>query len=1287
MTDAAPAARPRGRRRRLGALLILAALALLVSRLPTLTARVIEHGLGRFFHRDVSVEAVRFHAIPVQAEVLGLRVAGATPSAPPFLSVPRIVAVPRLAQLLGRRLDLAELRLEQPSIRIHAFAEGGDDIPRMGGGGGGGFELRIDRLAIRDGEFLLDHRRVPLDLELPDFRGGLMRRGGPLTGRLSFGPGRMRFGEAPPFPFGVDLDLEIRGSLLDVSNGRIWTDRIELACDGEIQLARRPTGRFGLYGRVDLDELDRHVMRTGFDIKGIGDWIGGFAFEGSQLEIVGDVEGRDGEFAGVPVPRYSSHVEWRDGGVRFSELRVQTLDGEGTLDIDLPGQNQERRMRGDMRGVDAEGLTMLLFDVGPSGFSGRATGPFDVRWRRNRFRELSGFVTADVEPAADGRRVPLEGRLEWKAEAGVQRIERGSFASPSTTLEMSGSIQLDRRADLSLDVSSRDIAATDLELRGIRRALGTADALRFGLAGAGRFVGRWRGTLSEPVFSGRLDAPHIAYLGVDWGAGDWTGTVSMQEVDTRVLRLERSGGVLSLTGRTATGYWGGADSVDLEARFRGWPAEDFVTAFAWDLDLAGRLTGEARVRGRRSSPEGFVRLREGAGLYYGIPFEALEAESLLGGFDVAITRGRARVGGGELSFRGTLTDTGLWDGSLSGRDVELGDLGFPVGISGVVAGEATVQGTLAQPRAVGRLDAADVQLEGARLGAITARLRASGNGRVTLRALAPEVNLVFEGNAESVAPYRGELRLVAVGTRLDPFARSLGATLPDALQLAASGELHMSGPLGEPEHLRGHAALTELRVETPDYHMRNSDPVAIRMEPGTVTLDSFDLAGEGTDLKIDGRAEVPDGSLAMVVEGIADLGFVAGVDPRLRARGTARLATLVGGTLREPSLQGSLELDGIALRLRGIPHGLEAVRGSIDFTESVAQFRELTGTLGGGPVEADGQVTYGPEGIGSLEIEARGRRMTLQYPEGLRSRLDAELRVFGDAEQQWVTGTVDVRRAEWTRRYDLTSELLAGAQTWQAEPSLQESVRLDVRVRAPGTLKIDNNLATLFASADLHLQGTGAAPVLVGRAETDRGRVYFQGNTYVIQHGTIDFANPRRTEPLFDVEAETRVRSYRVSLRLNGTLERVVPTLTSDPPLSPIQILNLLAGADESAVASLAQAQAEQARLAAAGAATLAAGRINEEVGLERGAERLLGLNRFSIDPSVLRGDFQNPTARLTLGKRIGPDLNVQYSQDLSAAADRLFTLEYNLSDRLSLLVTQAEPGGFGFDLRLRQTR
>ncbi|MGE5125555.1 MAG: translocation/assembly module TamB domain-containing protein, partial [Betaproteobacteria bacterium] len=146
-----------------------------------------------------------------------------------------------------------------------------------------------------------------------------------------------------------------------------------------------------------------------------------------------------------------------------------------------------------------------------------------------------------------------------------------------------------------------------------------------------------------------------------------------------------------------------------------------------------------------------------------------------------------------------------------------------------------------------------------------------------------------------------------------------------------------------------------------------------------------------------------------------------------------------------------------------------------------------------------------------------------------------------------------------------------------------------------------------------------------------------------------------------------------------------------------LQILALLAGQDESEVANLTQTQARerQGLLAGTGAATLAAGRLSESVGLEREAEHLFGLNRFSIDPSLLRGAGTPPTARVTVGKRLTPDLNVLYSQDVRGQEEKILAVEYNLSDRFSLLLTRTDPGtaktgverGWAFDVRIRQSR
>jgi translocation and assembly module TamB len=482
--------------------------------------------------------------------------------------------------------------------------------------------------------------------------------------------------------------------------------------------------------------------------------------------------------------------------------------------------------------------------------------------------------------------------------------------------------------------------------------------------------------------------------------------------------------------------------------------------------------------------------------------------------------------------------------------------------------------------------------------------------------------------------------------------------------------------------------------------VRAVEPVRVRLAGGRLELGRVHLGGEGTDLGLDGAADlVGGGPLAVTAQGRADLRVLAALTRRFRGAGDARLALSVTGSRAAPVVRGTLDLEGAGLRVRGFPHGVEGLRGRVRFTERTAELEGVSGTLAGVELRLEGQVGYAAGQLSSYDIRPSGRGLALRYPEGLRSLIDADLRLFGDADEQWITGTVNVRQALYTRRYDVASELLALRRSLP-EPSgttAGSGARLDLRVEAPGTLRIDNNLATLAARADLALSGTTDAPVVTGRAEIERGRLYFQGRTYTIQRGSLDFVNPQRLDPLFDIEATTRIRSYQVTLRVSGTLERVTPTLTSDPPLSSLQILALLAGQEESEVANLTQTEARQSQgqLAVAGAATLATGRISEQVGLEREAERLFGLNRFSIDPSLLRGAGTTPTARVSVGKRLGPDLNVLYSQDLRGTEERILALEYTLTDRFSVLLTCTDPGqaktgaerGCAVDVRIRQSR
>jgi hypothetical protein len=57
------------------------------------------------------------------------------------------------------------------------------------------------------------------------------------------------------------------------------------------------------------------------------------------------------------------------------------------------------------------------------------------------------------------------------------------------------------------------------------------------------------------------------------------------------------------------------------------------------------------------------------------------------------------------------------------------------------------------------------------------------------------------------------------------------------------------------------------------------------------------------------------------------------------------------------------------------------------------------------------------------------------------------------------------------------------------------------------------------------------------------------------------------------------------------------------------------------------------------------------------------------------------------VGKRLTPDLSVLYSFDMRGTEERLLSVEYTLSDRFSVLLTQSTLDGLGFDLRVRQSR
>ena len=254
-------------------------------------------------------------------------------------------------------------------------------------------------------------------------------------------------------------------------------------------------------------------------------------------------------------------------------------------------------------------------------------------------------------------------------------------------------------------------------------------------------------------------------------------------------------------------------------------------------------------------------------------------------------------------------------------------------------------------------------------------------------------------------------------------------------------------------------------------------------------------------------------------------------------------------------------------------------------------------------------------------------------------------------------------------------------------------------VRRPDQRAVDaanrEQQARLQATAELQLRGTFDRPLLFGRAEIDRGEVTFEGRRYAITRGTIDFNNPTRIEPFFDIETETRVRvpgqTYRVTVRAAGTFDRLAPEFVADPPLPEVEVLALLfsdvAPGQDVEFRQYSTDITPQQQLLRERATRALTGAVSSEVG--RVVEETFGVDTFQLTPSLVDPNAQSsrldPAARVTIGKRLSDRIYLTYSRSLSSAtSDQIILLEYDQTDRFSWVLSRNEDRTYALDVRVR---
>lgn len=477
----------------------------------------------------------------------------------------------------------------------------------------------------------------------------------------------------------------------------------------------------------------------------------------------------------------------------------------------------------------------------------------------------------------------------------------------------------------------------------------------------------------------------------------------------------------------------------------------------------------------------------------------------------------------------------------------------------------------------------------------------------------------------------------------------------------------------------GEVTLQGLRVRVADLPLRLAEETTVDLREGGLELSRpLRISGPGTEVEVDGTVATTPLSLDLRVRGTLSLDPLNAFVEEWGVAGQAEVDLAIAGRPPDLGYDGTVRVRNGLVSPPPIGQPVESIQARFELDGRDVRVVDFQGRFGGGVVTADGSLQLRDSVPWSFNLALSVEDALLRLEQEVRLTVSADLVHEGTRERSVLSGSIFVDQGQYRRRWEPGDPLLeiledSGGDT---DSPFERSVNLDLTLEASRNLRVDNNIADLELQADLQVRGTLADPVLLGRASVIEGDVTWQDNTFRILQGTVEFQNPVRTEPTFDVRAETTIREYIVTLNLSGSLDSQIQlNYSSSPPLSDLEFWRLLA------LGQTPQSGTpdDDINLGAVGLQAsnfLTAQYLNE---VSRGAQQVFGVDRFRIEPTIF-GSSADPTARVSVGEQVTRNLFVNYSTVLGQGDEQLITVEYQLTRGIRIIGTREEDGSVGID-------
>jgi translocation and assembly module TamB len=1265
-------------------------------------AKIIDKGEGET-GGTLLVQDWDVHFFPVRVDLYGIVLHGTEPEdASPLLQVDKLTVGLKFSSLLHRQLRLSELLIQHPVAHVVVNTRGMSNVPTPPTKQTGNtilWSLAVQHTELNDGDIYYNGQETPLNVDLRDLKSkiGFDAAETRYSGFISYRNGRFQYANYSPLPHNLDAHFSATPSGAALTSLLLTIGASQISLQGEMKDYEHPQVSAGYH--IQLHTQDFATWSAQLTPKGDVQLAGKIHYQNTPNEpllrtvsVTGNLASPDLQAASaegaVTLRDLNAQYQLANGNLAVHGFSANLMGGRltGDLIVKQLGERPAGTIRASLHRVSIESArrSSAQTDVRQMPVTGTMDAKLDGSWAGSvkNIRLLGDVIlhaavwnNSSIPKSA----IPLDANahLAYNGPRKIVTLHQSTLHIPSTSVVLDGNVGGHLNLQVhAVDGDLRQLAAvvSSLQSNSSRSASQAID-----VSGSAKLDAVVQGSLHSPRLAGQLSAQNLQVQGSRWKTARLFLQATPSQINIQQATLINAGrGSLNFSATIGLQNWSYQPSGPITANLsaQGLSLTELEHLANRQYPVSGTLSANVSFRGSQLHPGGHGSVQVVKANAYDQPIQKFDIQFQTEN-DSIDSRLNAMLPAGSVTATLAYTPkTKAYQINLQAPGIVVQQLqavqARDLPLAGTLMASATGSGTIDNPQLNVTLQIPSLQVRQTTVTQMQAQLVLQ-NRQANLNLTSDIAPAFIHANAtvDLTGGYNTQATIDTNKVPLEPFLTVYAPSVPEGFH--SETELHASlkGPLKDISKVEAHLTIPTLKGSYQSLQFSNVGPIRADYANSVVTLAPGEIRGTETSLTF--QARVPIHSTAAMdvkANGNVNLRLLEVFSSAIKSTGAIKLSVDGGGTLRQPSIQGKIQVQDAALSTSSVPLGLSNVNGTLNLQQDRIEIGNLTGELGGGKISAGGAIIYRPQL--QFNVALRGKSVRLLYPDGVRSLLDANLTFTGNLQAATLSGRTLVDSLNFTPDFDLTS--FAGQFNGISIPPTGESfpdrIKLAVLVQSNQSLAAHSQQISLEGVANLQVTGRVSDPVIVGRVDLTSAELFFLKNRYTLKRGVIIFNDPNRTQPVLNVQVTTTIEQYNLTLTLIGPLNRLTTSYVSDPALPQADIINLVYSGQT----------LEEAEGAGTSTDSMLAG---QAVGQVTGAiQQLGGISSLQIDP-LIGGNNVNPSARIALQQRVTKDLLFTYSTDVSQPNQQIVQGEYQINKRWSVSVERDELGGFSVDARV----